>query len=739
MKEYQEFLKTKHIKFKSTGIEVDRNAINPMLFEFQKDLVKWSLRKGRAAIFADTGLGKTFMQLEWSRLTGEKVLIVAPLSVARQTAREALKLGIHAFYVRSQHEIAGRPSNIFITNYEMLDKFNPDLFGAVVLDESSILKGLTGKTRKKLTSMFSETKYRLCCTATPAPNDISEIANHSEFLGVMSRADMLASFFVNDDSGWRLRGHAEGAFFRWMASWGMSIKKPSDLGYDDNGFILPPLNISPLIVNTGYIPEGQIVFTGLGGISERRKMRRETMTDRVEATAEMVNASNEQWVVWCGLNDESKAITKAIPDAVEVKGSDKLDYKIESLERFQDGEIRVLVTKSKIAGFGMNFQNCHNTAFLGLDDSWESYYQSIRRFYRFGQKHPVNVHVVLGDVEMEIFDNIQRKGNMANKMAQKLIENVAQYEKSELLEESGDNDYTYQTDMVVGSDYKLMLGDSTERIRELETESVDLSVFSPPFMDLYTYSPTERDLGNSASSDDFFNHFGFIIDELLRITRPGRICAVHTADVPALLAKDGFIGLKDFPGLVINEFVERGWIYHGRVTIDKNPQAQAIRTHSKALLFVQMEKDSSWSRPAIGDYILMFRKPGDNQVPVTPVKNGDITRERWIEWAHPIWYGIKESDTLQYTTARGENDDKHVCPLQLGTIERCIALWSNPGETVFTPFAGIGSEVYQAVKMGRKAIGIELKPGYFRVASKNMRNIEAQPKMDLFAMNGIKI
>lgn len=733
MSDYKQFLKTKAIRFESHGIDVTNSQINPMLFEFQKDLVRWALKKGRAAIFADTGLGKTFMQVEWARLIEKPVIIVAPLSVARQTVNEARKLGVNVRYCRSQADADRLPGNLVITNYEMIDKFDQRKYAGVVLDESSILKGLSGKIRQRLTDMFSETKYRLCCTATPAPNDIAEIANHSEFLGVMKRADMLASFFVHDDEGWRLRGHAETAFYRWLASWGMSVRKPSDLGYDDNGFILPPLVINPLYVETNYAPSNQLFFTGLGGVQDRQKMRRETLGERVAVTAEMVNASDDQWIIWCGLNDESTAITKTIPDAVEVKGSDTLDYKIETLEQFQAGAVRVLVTKTKIAGFGMNFQNCHQMAFLGLNDSWESYYQAIRRCYRFGQTKPVNVHVVLGDVEEEIMTNIIRKGDQANDMAQRLIENVAQFERDELVEDTDADAYEYEIDEAIGDNWKLMLGDSVERMAEIKDETVDLSVFSPPFMDLYTYSPTERDLGNSSNPDDFFIHFGYIVDHLLRITRSGRNCAVHTADVPAILNKDGYIGLKDFPGKVIELFESRGWIYHGRVTIDKNPQAQAIRTHSKALLFVQMEKDSTWSRPAIGDYILIFRKPGENQTPVTPVKNGDITREKWIEWAHPIWYGISESDTLQYTTARQAEDDKHICPLQLGTIERCIALWSNPGETVCTPFAGIGSEVYQAIKMGRRAIGCELKRGYFNVAVKNLRNLDAQPAMDLFA------
>jgi DNA modification methylase len=598
---------------------------------------------------------------------------------------------------------------------------------------------MAGKTRRKLTEMFTSTPYKLCCTATPAPNDITEIANHAEFLGIMTRTNMLAAFFVHDDKGWRLRGHAEEAFYRWLASWGMSVKKPSDLGYDDDGFILPPLNVEPVFVKTDYCPEGQLFFTGLKGIQHRSRVRRATLDARVAAAAERINGSGEQWIAWCGLNAESKMLTELISGAVEVCGSDKLEKKIEALEGFQEGQFRVLVTKPKIAGFGLNFQNAHKMVFVGLSDSWEAYYQCTRRCWRFMQEKPVDVYVILSDVEDAIWQNVQRKNEEAERMSKRLIEHISEFEQAEL-DGDGMNGYTYEADTVTEKDFTLMLGDSVERMAEIPDDSVDLSVFSPPFMDLYTYSPSERDLGNSHTPEEFFEHFGYIIDHLLRVIRPGRVCAVHTADVPALLSKDGYIGLKDFPGKVIAAFESRGWIYHGRVTIDKNPQAQAIRTHAKALLFAQLDKDSSWSRPAIGDYILAFRKPGENAVPITPVKGGELTRDLWIEWAHPVWYGIRESDTLQYTTARGANDDKHICPLQLGTIERCIKLWSNPGETVFSPFAGIGSEVYQAVRFGRRGMGIELKSGYFRVAVRNLRDavrIKNQP--DLFSVAGIEV
>jgi len=275
-----------------------------------------------------------------------------------------------------------------------------------------------------------------------------------------------------------------------------------------------------------------------------------------------------------------------------------------------------------------------------------------------------------------------------------------------------------------GADWTLTNGDCIDGVSALPDDSVDLSVYSPPFISLYTYTASERDLGNCATEREFFEHFGFLQRELLRVTKPGRLSCCHVAQVPAMLSRDGFIGMKDFRGHTIEAFQAAGWIYHGEVCIDKDPQAQAIRTKSKGLLFVQMRKDSSWSRPALADYILFFRKPGENVVPIQP----DITNEQWIEWARPIWYGIRESDTLQVAEARGNDDERHICPLQLGTIERCVRLWSNPGELVLSPFAGIGSEGYEAVRLGRRFVGFELKPEYAVVAARNLATAE-QAKM----------
>jgi len=491
------------------------------------------------------------------------------------------------------------------------------------------------------------------------------------------------------------------------------------------------VNIHPQFVSVDYKPDDQLFFTHMRGISERAAIRRLTLPQRLEALAECVNG-NGQWIIWTGLQVESTAATKLLKGAIEVKGGDSPDYKAQMFEAFQDGEFPILVTKPRIGGFGMNFQNSHKMAFLGLSDSWEMWYQCIRRQLRYGQEHPVDVHVIMSDVESAIYQNVMRKDAMATRLRTGLIKAMRTYEEEELTMAAIETfDHEQRTE--AGDNWTAMLGDSCERMQELADESIDLSVYSPPFADLYIYTDTERDLGNSRGWDEFFEHYAFIIREVLRVTKPGRLTCVHTSDIPAMAQKDGYIGSRDFPGHVIAAYKREGWTFVGRAFVQKNPQAQAIRTHSQALLFVQLRKDSAASRPALIDQILLFRKPGDNAVPVTPVANGELDNEMWIEWAHGVWTGISETDTLQYSKARTSDDEKHICPLQLGTIERCIKLYSNPGETVLTPFGGIGSEGYVAVELGRKAILIELKPGYFSTLVNNMMAVEAATTLpDLF-------
>lgn len=751
---YQEFLNTKKQRIESVGFDIDLSVINPILFPFQKDIVKWSIKKGRSAVFADTGLGKTFIQLEWGRIIGDNILIFAPLSVSRQTIREAKKIDIKVEYIRNQSEIV---NGIYITNYENIENFNNcKNISGIILDESSILKSIDGKTRLKLIKYFKSIKYKLCCTATPAPNDYTELGNHAEFLNICSTAEMLSMYFVNGNktseivtegdnvirikhsnkhgTEWRLRYHAQKDYFRWLSSWAMAIRKPSDLEYDDDGYVLPSLNIIPIITGSDYRPTDELFFSGLKGLKQRADIRKQTISNKIEEIKRLTN-NDEQWIIWCGLDIESRSARENLIDSIEVKGTDQPEHKVKCFEDFQDNKIRILVTKPKIGGFGMNFQNCHNIIFYGLNDSWEGYYQSIRRCYRFGQNKPVNVYIVISDIETAIFENVKKKAEMAERMMNGLINEVKTYEMEELGKTAKYIEYDLNVKEYKSETFEAYLNDSCEKLKELEDNSIHLSVYSPPFADLYTYSATNRDLGNCKDWDEFFSHYSFIIKELLRVTRPGRISCVHTSDIPAMQMKDGYIGVRDFPGSVIEAHTKEGWTFYGRAIVTKNPQSQAIRTKAKGLLFTQLRKDSLDCRPALLDHILIFKKPGKQEETVNPVENGEMDNEVWIDWAGGIWTGIHESDTLQYASARDKDDEKHICPLQLGTIERCVKLYSNPGEIVLTPFGGIGSEGYEAVRLGRKAILIELKESYFRILLQNMRSIESKTQQpNLFSV-----
>lgn len=417
---YESFLESKRKNAQEVGRQVTVDDVHPMLHDWQAEAVAWAVRRGRCAIFWDCGLGKTFVQLEWARLSADRSLILAPLSVARQTIREAKKIGIDAAYVRSDDQVDG--DGIFITNYEMAQRFDMSRFGAIVLDESSILKNVDGKTRKFLTEHSREIPLRLACTATPAPNDVAELTNHAEFLGLMRREEMLAAYFINDEKEWRLKGHARGPMFSWMASWAHTLTRPSDIGYPDEGYDLPELRVYAETVDAEIdAGDGQLFAADLGGVGKRAHIRRQTLDARLERAAQLA-AGGDQVIIWCGLNDEASAIAAAIDGAINVEGSWSPDQKAEALERFQDGELRALVTKPQIAGFGMNFQNCHRMIFLGLGDSYESYYQSIRRCWRFGQTKPVDVHIVVSQLETAIVQNVKRKENEASRWQRELVQ-----------------------------------------------------------------------------------------------------------------------------------------------------------------------------------------------------------------------------------------------------------------------------------------------------------------------------
>lgn len=424
---YADFLATKAKRAPAVGRECDPSEVNPMLHDWQREIVAWAVRKGRAAIWADTGLGKTFMQIDWARLSivgcsgYPRALIVAPLAVCQQTIREGAKLGVEIRYLR---EDDGKPG-IIITNFEMMDRFSPDTLSAVVLDEASILKQSDGKTRTKLIKHFASVPARLACTATPAPNDPEEMTNQAEFLGVMPRVEMLSAYFVHDQTGWRQKGHATGPMYRWMSSWAVALRRPSDIGYEDIGYVLPPLTIVPEVVDVDVEPEAGALFrVSIGGVSGRAQVRRATLDARIERTADVVEAApkGEPWLIFCGLNDEQDALAREFgEDAFSITGSMTPESKVDLLYRWLDGERPILISKTSILGMGINAQHCARVAFVGMNDSFEAFYQGVRRCWRYGQQRPVSAHVIVSQLESQIAANVERKERQTARMVDGLV------------------------------------------------------------------------------------------------------------------------------------------------------------------------------------------------------------------------------------------------------------------------------------------------------------------------------
>lgn len=942
--EYDDFVAAKQFVHVESGFTP--SDLPDTLFGFQRDIVNWACRRGRAAIFADTGLGKTLMEMTWAQQvaehTGGRVLMVAPLCVARQHVREGEKFGTTIQYVREQSQIE---SDIVVTNYEMLDKFDVSSFDGIVLDESSILKSSDGKTRTRIIESCKSVPYRLGCTATPSPNDHMELGNQAEFLSIMTQTEMLAMFFTHDSGDtqkWRLKGHGKSKFWEWMATWSVCIRKPSDLGYSNDGYDLPGLDINQHVVKSHEPREGELFVTEALTLSEQRTAQRESTADRAAKVAEIVNHSDEQFIVWCNTNAESDLLKKAIDGAVEVKGSDTADHKEKAIESFinygkqcfcdklaetesetescqkkptsknttrktetgekpsqsntsgetgRSGEstcestqretatssdehlsskqsttsaeksgtptasmiaqrpekqlqtgnkeiqkrglpkgsentespltntmqcstskadvvqsaeavtpkteeqsacssitatkqpgsedcfarpaisesenlrtsqncscqqqntskARVLISKPSIFGFGLNLQHCHNMAFVGLSNSFEQYYQAVRRCYRFGQKHRVNVHIVTAEAEGAVKANIQRKQNQSDEMSESMVSHMRTMMQKNI---SGAIMETspYVEDTASGNGWELHLGDCVKVCSRFDDDSIDYTVFSPPFASLFTYSNSDFDMGNCKGEDDFLQQFRYLVDEMYRTTKPGRLLSFHCMNMPTSKANDGYIGMRDFRGNLIRAFQDAGWIYHSEVCIWKDPVVAMQRTKALGLLHKTIRKDSAMSRQGIPDYLVTMRKPGVNPNPIRHYRDESEMEEvceaegldkeqesrnifpveLWQKIASPIWMDIKQGRTLQYRSARENDDERHICPLQLDVIERALMLWSREDDLVFSPFAGIGSEGYCAVQMGRRFIGSELKPSYWELACKNLTESE-KTQDDLFS------
>jgi hypothetical protein len=725
--EYKDFLLAKQKTHVLSGFDVDENDLSKHLFNFQRFIVRRALKAGKYAIFADCGLGKTLMQLEWAHkvndFTNKPVLILAPLAVSGQTINEGRKFHIDVC------KYDGSNSPIQITNYEQIENIDSSIFGGIVLDESSILKNFEGTTKRLIIDLFKDTPYKLACTATPSPNDPMELGNHSEFLDVMGRNEMLAMYFVHDGgetAKWRIKGHAVKRFYQFIGTWSIMLNKPIDIGFTMEGYDLPKLNLIERQIITEQRDNGRLFNDAIISATNFNSELRLTKKERLNHTVEIINSlPNDNFIIWIKQNEEGETLRKLIPGAVEVKGSDSTDYKEKMLLGFANNEFRILITKQKIAAHGMNFQNCRNQIFASLDFSFEGLYQAIRRSYRFGQKNEVNIYLITTDTMANVKQSIDDKQKQFEIMQNEMSEAVNANLSGNLM-----SAIDYDTSETNNNWYKIKRGDCVQLISELENDSIGFSVFSPPFADLYTYSSHLEDMGNSTSYDEFLIQFGFLVKELHRVLMPGRNIAVHCMDLPIQKGKEGYIGLRDFSNMIRQSFEDSGFIYHSRVTIWKDPVTEMQRTKALGLLHKQVKKDATMSRVGLPDYVLVFRKDGERDNPV----RCNIPVDLWQKYASPIWMDIDYSDTLNFRSGRDDNDEKHICPLQLGTIERLIHLYTNEGDTVFTPFMGIGSEVFQAVKMGRKGVGFELKESYFDLAKQNISHaIELKKQLNLFS------
>ncbi len=751
MNDYQEYVAGKRITDGARGLSANAVAavtLPPSLFDWQDHLVRWALRRGGSALFADTGLGKTAMQVAWAdavaRITGEQVLILAPLAVAAQTVREAARIGVTARVIRDMTGTgADDTARVVVCNYDRLDHLDPAQFVGVVLDESSILKNMVGKTRIRLIESFRQHRWKLACTATPSPNDFDELGNHAEFVGAMQMTDMLARFFINDlsDTGtWRLKRHAEPAFWAWCASWAVAIRTPADLRrvdgtpYDGARYVLPPLSVVHEIVGVDHLARqldtGEL-FAGqsLSATGLHRELRL-TAKDRADAVARLVATEpNEPWVIWVNTTYEAEAVRAVIPDVVEVRGDHTPEEKERRLLAFSDGTIRVLLTKPSIAGFGMNWQHCAHMVFAGLSYSYEMLYQALRRSYRFGQTRPVTAYLVAAESEGSVRDALIQKEHQHTEMQRRMV-NAMQGEQG-----TTDAAVTVAEGGIgavgTGDGWTLHNDDCVAVWRAMPSESIGFSIYSPPFANLYTYSDDPRDMGNVSDDDDFFRHFGYLLPELHRTTMTGRLMAVHVSQLPSFKWKHGVSGLRDFRGDVIRAAEAAGWTYHSEVTIWKDPVTEMQRTKAHGLLYKTIQKNATFSRVGMPDYLVVFRKWGPaEQTPVTHTP-ADFPLDLWQQVASPVWFDIDQTRTLNVRQARDSKDEKHLCPLQLDVIERAIQLWSNPGDLVASPFTGIGSEGVSALKMGRRFIGAELKPSYWTHACRNLKDATSQS--DLFS------
>lgn len=504
-----------------------------------------------------------------------------------------------------------------------------------------------------------------------------------------------------------------------MGSWAVVLRNPQDIGFDGSKYELPAPQYIEHVVDAEY--DGNELFSKPAqSMIERRKAQRDSIVARCQALADVVNSdTSEPWLIWCHLNDEAELLRSLIPGSVNVQGSDSVELKTKGMLDFTHGKLRVLISKPKICGFGMNWQHCARMAFVGLDDSFEKFYQAVRRCYRFGQKRNVIVHMFTAENEGQILVNLKRKEILHHQMSEQMIEHMRDIMNTELTGTTNIVD-EYREDVFEHDRFKVYMGDCVKHTCRMESNSIDYSIFSPPFADLFTYSNSDHDMGNCKDDAEFVQQLRYLIAELFRVIKPRHNVSFHCMNLPTTKMRQGFIGIRDFRGDLIRAFQDAGFIYHSEVCIWKDPVVAMQRTKALGLLHKTIRENSTMSRMGLPDYVVTMRKPGDIDERV--IHGDDLPVDLWQKYASPVWFDINQGRTLNKMPARDENDLKHMCPLQLDVIERCIHLWTNQNDLVFSPFTGIGSEGFCAVKMGRRFVGTELKPQYYELACQNIQD-----------------
>lgn len=718
----------------------------PHLHEYQRFATTFAVARERAALFLECGLGKTSIALAWIEhvRAGRPAIICAPLAALHEFENERRKfypdVPLRMVETRDVGAWLAAPEGVaLVTHHAFVEERDLSGVSALVLDESSILKSGDGAIARHLVSCCRPVPYLLALSATPAPNDPTEYATHATFLRYMrSDAEFRARFFVRDGREWRVKGHAKAALPKWLSRFALWMTEPGAYGMPCDALPREPYTIQYLPMRSVEgVDMPRDLFGAPAGamdMSTRAQVRASIYDDPARMDAVVHLARHGRSIVWATRNNHADALEDALALAGlrvrQIAGTTPDDERVVIVRAFQAGELDVLVSKASVIGHGVNLQSADRMIFAGYDESYEAMHQAIRRAHRQGRAGRLDVFVPMAPEEEGTVYALQAKAARWAEDARRQQAEFVEALRGDLHAFRTGGEMTSYADTpdrlapVETDHFRLIHGDSIEAMGDMEPDSVDLAVFSPPFASLFTYSSETADMGNcSDQGEEEFNiHFAHFAERLCRIMKPGRVVALHLAQLVAFRARHGRKGIRDFRGAVVRIMEEGGFHYYGEFVIPKNPQAAAIRTKSERLQFSQFRRDSLESSPALNDYVLEFRKPGAQAVPVV----NDVSNEEWIRWASGVWGDINETDVLGYHQARGEQDEKHICPLQLTVIERCVRLWSNPGEVVFSPFAGIGSEPFTAIRQRRFGLGVELKAEYFRQAVANCERAESE-------------